>query len=209
MTLFFFLDQSISRSIKHVTAIVYFHVVLQVKSLYVLIISKLCMTWCCGSLLWDFFISSRGIISLTGCVFFPRQGWHFFWYWLLRGRGSPERASFTLSCPTWNRSSSGGKLRSSGALTPPPAWKDLLNLIAHGRYLEGLPTLPFTVISAAHKTAASLSPAAVSNRELYICLTPADSCPLCPEPWISAPNSEKYYYIRNVCLVIWTGNVSD
>lgn len=205
--MFFFLDQSISRSIKGVTAVVSLvFISMQFCRL------NPCTFWSFQSFVWHDAVGHSFEISLfqagasflwRGVCFSPDRDGISFSYWLLRGRGSPERASFTLSCPTRNRSSSGGKLRSSGALTPPPAWKDLLNLIAHGRYLEGLPTLPFTVISAAHCCSKY-------HRAIHLLdhLLTVVHCALNLEylPWTLA---EKYYYNRDVCLVIWTENVSD
>lgn len=87
----------------------------QAKPMCLTMRSRVYMTGC-----WrPFLLFFCSWVSELVCICVPREGWHFFLRWLLCGWGSPERASFTQSCPIWNPSSSGEELRSSGAPTPP------------------------------------------------------------------------------------------
>ena len=132
------------------------------------------------------------------CV--PQRGIAFLLHWLLCGWGSPERASFTRSCPIWNRSSSGEKLRRSGAQTTPPCWKRSLNLISYCQYLERKPgcALSLYVITAlrsigTHPFALSLSGCGTRK---------ANTLNIYREPWL------KYDYNHNVCIAVWTLQMS-
>lgn len=126
-------------------------------------------------------VSVAAGVSVLGC---PQREMGFLWLRFVCR--SPERASFTRSCLSWNRSSPGGKLRTSGALTPPPRLERSANLISCRRYLERIAQFSLQRNHCWAGASAGLSRPAKSrsnpHRSLFI--HKSNSHPLRSKPWL-------------------------